>query len=638
MNFTGLADQLVFGAMGSSPSSTAAYLISRQKAGFRGLPGMYPTTGFEVLWIASTLLDNGFDVDTLNGFRSMIDSTDEFYESLGGSYRSSSKKSVGDADDTARSTFIRNPLRVPTTPECLISTFEGHDHFLTYIFERHPRVTTNRNSSTAILEAPDMTSYGPQIEKIVRYITAAWCDPDLVFADKWNVSEFYPIMLMCDCLVRLLYHWDQGHLPQISEELITEKVPLVLWQALMQTLQRQNHNGSDQVDSAIEQARAYIRRASDASEVEYICIAKTTYSPLQISNAYVSAGLKAKNSTYTMGDRIRTIYNVPESVLQQSVAVFTSFKILKDLPSWQVLGSLIEAQCFLGGLKRARTAMFDRKSMKKDDYLAFIPSTVCCANNLQRALIKTDILHDFMVLIMRVYQLDEYMEHDVAEELENNLPEIKEVIRGIFKRDGIKRNVKRAVAQAKGSVHTSEDHTNGHSKGNSAQPSNGDPHTQSNKHHNGAGKGHVNGAAEPSLVHKSTCPAALSSPNDRLQSLMSSIVHHPQVLAATTYNKQQPHRELRECLLAHVTQIMDSRQAMQPDQDRNWLPQTSYHTWLRTTGSSRSCAPLSLAYLLCLMSREQKQALMPEETYVVQDIFMHLGHKARLENDRASYA
>lgn len=89
-----------------------------------------------------------------------------------------------------------------------------------------------------------MTSYGPQIEKLVPYIAADWCDSDLVFADKWNVSEFYPIMLMCDCLVRLLYHWDQGHLPQICEELITEKVPLVLWRELMQTLQRQNHNGS----------------------------------------------------------------------------------------------------------------------------------------------------------------------------------------------------------------------------------------------------------------------------------------------------------------------------------------------------------------------------------------------------------
>lgn len=94
------------------------------------------------------------------------------------------RKSVGDADAAARSIFIRNLLGVPTRPERLISTFEGPDHFLTYMFERYPSVTTNCNSLTAILEAPDMTLYGPQIEKLVRYITAAWCDPDLVFADK----------------------------------------------------------------------------------------------------------------------------------------------------------------------------------------------------------------------------------------------------------------------------------------------------------------------------------------------------------------------------------------------------------------------------------------------------------------------
>ncbi|KAL5363699.1 hypothetical protein BJX96DRAFT_167693 [Aspergillus floccosus] len=405
-----------------------------------------------------------------------------------------------------------------------------------------------------------MASYGPQIEKLVRYITAAWCDPDLVFADKWNVSEFYPIMLMCDCLVRLLYHWDQGHLPEISEELIAEKVPLVLWQALMQTLQKQNANGS---------------YGETPSHLQSLCIGRTE-------------GQKP--------------------------------------------------QCFLGGLKKARDAMFDRKGMKKDDYLAFIPSTVCCANNLQGSFIKADILHDFMVLIMRVYQLDEYMEHIVAKELKSNLPDVGNVIREIFQPDGSKRNVKRAVAQAKEAVQSSESHTNGLSNGNSAKSSNGHTHPRPNGLHNGAGNGHANGASEPSLLHKNTFPAALSALKDRLQSLVASIVHQPQVLAANAYNKQQLHRELRECLLAHVTQITDSRQAMQPDQERDWLPQTSYHTWLRTTGSSHSCAPLSLAYLLCLISREQKQTLKAAETYVVQDICMHLGNKARLENDRASYA
>src|SRR5436309_1347144 len=72
VDFTGLRNQRIFGGMGSSPSSTAAYLMytpdwdeeaesylrniidSRRVIG--GVPGMYPTTGFEVLWVRTFFL------------------------------------------------------------------------------------------------------------------------------------------------------------------------------------------------------------------------------------------------------------------------------------------------------------------------------------------------------------------------------------------------------------------------------------------------------------------------------------------------------------------------------------------------------------------------------------------------------
>ncbi|KAF9888181.1 hypothetical protein FE257_009176 [Aspergillus nanangensis] len=663
MDFTGLADQLVFGAMGSSPSSTAAYLMytpgwnedaerylrdlvaERQKEGFGGVPGMYPTTGFEVLWIACTLLDNGFELGDLEGFKSMIQITDEFYESLGDLVSGFSRMSVGDADDTARSIFIRCLLGKPTTPERLIKKFEGPDHFLTYMFERHPSVTTNCNCLTAILESPDVAPYGSQIEKLTRYICASWSNPDLVFADKWNVSEFYPIMLMCDSLIRLLLHWDQGHLPEISEDLIREKVTLVLWQALMQTLQKQNRNGSwgerpsreitayaiialsnlaslplvpqirDQVDSAIEQGRTYIRTATDVPEVEYIWIAKTTYSPLRISKAYILAGLQAKNPKYSMTDRVMEVFDIPERALERSISMFTSFATLKGFPAWQVLGSLIEAHFFLGRLEKVHTAMFDREGMKKDNYLAFIPMTVCCANNLQRSFIKADILHDLMVLILRIYQLDEYMEHVVAKNFESSLQNIKDIIREIFRpAAGFRRNVKRVIGSTKESIIVPGELKNGQ---------------------------HSNGDSEPNLVHKSAMTTDLSALKGRFQQLVESIIDHPPVLRASPYDQHQLQRELRECLLSHLIQIDDSRQASQPDKgskELQWLPQSSYHSWLHTVGASHSCAPLSLAYLLCLLPTEQRRGLSAEELYTVQDICMHLSNKARLENDRGSYA
>lgn len=41
--------------------------------------------------------------------------------------------------------------------------------------------------------------------------------------------------------------------------------------------------------------------------------------------------------------------------MDQSMAIFTFFKTLKIFPSWQILGSLIKAQCFLGVLKKLAT-------------------------------------------------------------------------------------------------------------------------------------------------------------------------------------------------------------------------------------------------------------------------------------------
>lgn len=74
INFSGLRQQLIHGSMCSSPSATAAYLMttsewdddaenylrqvvsSRQLVGGGiGVPGMYPTTGFEVLWVSTIL-------------------------------------------------------------------------------------------------------------------------------------------------------------------------------------------------------------------------------------------------------------------------------------------------------------------------------------------------------------------------------------------------------------------------------------------------------------------------------------------------------------------------------------------------------------------------------------------------------
>ena len=69
VDFSTVRHLLLYGAMGSSPAATAAFLIyspvwdeeaetylrnlvtSRSSNGFRGIPSMYPSTGFELLWV-----------------------------------------------------------------------------------------------------------------------------------------------------------------------------------------------------------------------------------------------------------------------------------------------------------------------------------------------------------------------------------------------------------------------------------------------------------------------------------------------------------------------------------------------------------------------------------------------------------
>lgn len=95
------------------------------------------------------------------------------------------KSSVPDADDTSKSLITQKLLGKKFSAAKLVEKFEGKEHFLTYMMERHPSVTTNCNVLSALLEADDITDYMPQIEKLARYLCHSWARTDVPFADKW---------------------------------------------------------------------------------------------------------------------------------------------------------------------------------------------------------------------------------------------------------------------------------------------------------------------------------------------------------------------------------------------------------------------------------------------------------------------
>lgn len=455
-------------------------------------------------------------------------------------------------------------------------------------------------------------------------------------------------MFTCESLVRLLKCWDQGKITGLARELIEERIPFVLWQGLIQTLQKQNPDGSwgkrpsreitayalitlsnlaslplqlelkRQTEEAVENGRSYILHGNKVPDVEYIWIAKATYSPLSISKAYTLAGLKASIPKYRLSPKVEGLFRSQEKEIRQYVHLYSSLKTLECFPKWRVTGSIIEANWFLTEIKKVRHGMFNRDGMEKDKYLAFIPMCLSIANNLGGFFVKADILTGMMTLILRVYQLDEYMEHIIARDFSENTESIMEVVETIFHRRCSNGDLPVHLSYAYGDNKKQDTTTKQQANGTMGAPT-------------------ADTGSE--LPHKPTITARLSGVYGTLNALIDSIMRHPSVTSACTYDQSRLQHELRTCLLSHLTQIEDSRKhyAQQVDHDHQQVPRGSYHEWVHSTGASHSCAPLSLAYLLCLLEQNPNHVLGAEVRYLIQDTCMHLSNKARLENDRASF-
>ncbi|MCJ1360209.1 MAG: hypothetical protein MMC33_010212 [Icmadophila ericetorum] len=684
VDFDTIGHQLVYGAMGSSPASTAAYLMfsshwnddaekylrnvveTWKRYGYGGVPTMYPSTGFEVLWIGSTLLEYGFEPKALPGIESLLEITDEYFQARDGLASGFSNLSVSDADDTAKSILVRNLLGRPTTPDNLIKRFEGSVHFLTYGMERHPSLTTNCNILSAILESPDPQGYVSQIEKCARFLVSSWSRSDASFIDKWSISEFYPIMLMSESLTRLLYFWDKGVVKSLPEDLILDGVSLVLFQALLQTLQKQNTNGSwgpkpsreitayaiialanlaslpfveelsAQIETAIERGRSYIENSKEPPSIEYVWVAKVTYSPVNISKAYILAALKTSYPKYRLGALLTQKLNIPRKGVRQYMRIYSTLPQLHSFPLWRIQGCIIEGYLYLRRLKRVRLDMFGRANMKKDEYFDFIALTFACANNLRAAFLRTDVLFDMMSLVLRVYQVDEYVEHVIGKKFGNSIEHVKNIVDDIFV------NEKFEVGP---SEESKKRHSNGFANGQTGGHLNGDSNGFTGGHGNGDVKhlenSHTTNGGETPLFEKLKQDEDFLEIHDKLNAFARSIICHPSVSASSAssgYDRNLLKHELRECLLSHIMQIEDSHQYLTTngaDPRRN-VPRGSFYTWVRTTAASHSCAPLSLAFLQCLLKNQGCFGRSVEEQYLIQDLWTHLSNKCRMENDRAS--
>ncbi|CAG8956831.1 hypothetical protein HYFRA_00011220 [Hymenoscyphus fraxineus] len=353
-DFALLREVLVEGSMGGIPSSTAAFLMGSSvwvdevedylrrliilTTGdtFRGLPHFSPITGFEALWIIFTFLNCGFDVETLPELMGALDIIEHYYEASGGL---AAKLHVMDADSTARSISIRNMLGKPTDPDALTKAFMGPENFCTYEMELICSLSTNCNVLTALLLCPNPEAYALPIEKCLRYICDVWLNFGWELSDKWNTSEYYPIMLISEALMLLVNLWETSLFSLLPVDLVTRILPTTVFQLLLQILQRQNEDGSwgshsygettayailalaslsslpvslevsGQVLTAIESARTFLKLHDSDPHKEQVWSGKTRYSVVLVSEAYVVAAMSATFPKFKLEPKLQEVWN-----------------------------------------------------------------------------------------------------------------------------------------------------------------------------------------------------------------------------------------------------------------------------------------------------------------------------------------
>lgn len=441
---------------------------------------------------------------------------------------------------------------------------------------------------------------------------------------------------MSEALIRLLKFWDAGVLNPPLDELLLDQIVLVLFQVLFQTLQKQNASGSwgskpsreitayaiialsnlaslpfladlsAQIQSAIERGRSYIQFDEEAPSLEYIWIAKTTYSPIHVSKAYILAALKTKSPKYILGSSLNKLVNISRTGLCEYMRFYCKLPRLQDVPSWKIQGCILEGFLYLRQLKRIRLDMFGRPTMKKDEYFDFIGITLACANNLQSSFLKTNVVFDMMTLVLRTYQLDEYVEHVIGNLFGNSVLRVKKIIENVFQNERDER--RGLVSRANG------DGLDRYSEQLSKQNGN------------------------RALLDVTLQEEDVSEIYDKLSAFVHSITCHPSTSGASEYDRNLLAYTLQECLTSHITQLDDSRKYLtEAELTKKTCPRGSFYNWVRTTGASHLCGPLALVFLCCLVGEDRHRSRSAEEQFLIQDLWTHLSTKGRMENDRASF-
>ena len=465
-------------------------------------------------------------------------------------------------------------------------------------------------------------------------------------------------MLISQAMTLLLRLWNEDRLSALSTDLIKNKVLVVLFQALIKTLQAQLLDGSwgsyeetaysivalvnlklmpfsrpleSEIRMAIRKGRSFLLKSGRMTPPapEYLWVEKVNYASDFLSESYILAALNVDIPPISDGGRLDSIIELSIAKLQGFEKFYSKIPLFAKLKSWELRASLIEGALFQHQLRQVRLDVFPRTNMDEDKYFEYIPFTWTSCNNKNGHCMSPRHLYEMMVISVLNFQVDEFMEV-VTEQFDTGV--LKQMIDNIFNLELQAEDQNRNGIVDLSSEAATDDinwkHPTTEESGAEKKRPRKDLMNDMNEH--------------AQTKNSATITAELDLARATLTRFVRHVLRHPIRTKASTYDQFNLKAELKTFLLAHVDQGQDNenfgKQQISTDVVTPFTrANQSFYKWVRTTSANHTSCPYSFAFIACALSQNGLDCFQTAmEKYLAQDLCLHLAIMCRMYNDFGS--
>lgn len=452
-------------------------------------------------------------------------------------------------------------------------------------------------------------------------------------------------MLLVQALMRLLTLWSLGVLDPVPEDLLNTRIPVVLIQAVNQSISIQRSDDlwgtnpcpeataytlitlkeiaalpwaspmSKELHFAIQSGQRFLEKChGDWKKPQYLWIEKVTFGVPNLSVAYCLAAVKPLRKVVidNWQDRAQSLINPPEEIIGKFTRFMSMLASFENVPFWKMKLSAIEGLLFLPLLKSTRADILPRQKHAMNKYLDYIPLTWIIVNNTKNLFLPANLLWDMMVLSVCNFRVDEYMEGSVTAMNDVALQKAKTTIKELCTAG----SGQPAEIKLKKIFHE-----------NSVNEINSICHDHSDERNFEAVIGHY----------------------------IEAMLSHASILHASKTDKSSFRTKFEEFLLSHIDQLQDNKRFKK---QISWsasnatifeTPRLNFFKWLQTTGADSVAAAMLFAFLTCLLgaSANESSTGIREpmdcfstigQKYLAHDLSLRLAVTSRLYNDYGSIA